>query len=256
MVVKIKHNHYLIKLQIENQNEFTIYDLAKKCRSKKELYNLLIRDGSIYLPPIQDSKQKFLRSLMFGDKDYIKWDNVRVTKIPQYKGLRVKDILLFAKPKIDIERYLPDYEYSKEPNREWLCNLVNSLFHYDFTYFVDARVQQRRIKMLQNQNMCITAKKELVEFFKSSKSLSLEKGKSFFLARASKENKYFANIDKMEEKKRNEDDQLQLKLRGKIDSQNSKIKEFEAKQSKATGLWWLYWENVKTVWIGNDRWRR
>ena len=214
---------------MENQDEFTIYDLATKCRSKKELYNLLTREGNIYLPPIQDATQKFLRSLMLRDKDYIKWVNVKVTKIPQYKGLRVKDILLFAKSKIDIERYLPDYEYSKEPNREWLCNFVNSLLHDDFTHFVDARVQQRRRTMLQNQNMCISAKKEFVEIFKSSKSLSLEQRKSYFLARAPKVNKYLSKIDKME-KERNEDDQLQLKLRGKIDSLNSKIKEFEAKQ--------------------------
>ena len=45
---------------------------------------------------------------------------------------------------------------------------------------------------------------------------------------APKENKYLAEIDKME-KERNEDDQLLLKLREKIDNLNSKIKEFGAK---------------------------
>ena len=45
---------------------------------------------------------------------------VKVIKIPQYKGLRVKEILAFASNQVDIFEYLLEYEYSKEPNQEWI----------------------------------------------------------------------------------------------------------------------------------------
>ena len=51
---------------------FTIVDLASKCKSKKKLYNLLIREDHLYLPPSQDANQKYSRSLMIGYKKCLK----------------------------------------------------------------------------------------------------------------------------------------------------------------------------------------
>ena len=42
-------------MQIDN--DFTINELAAKCRSKSELYHLLSTEGGIYLPPMQDATQ-------------------------------------------------------------------------------------------------------------------------------------------------------------------------------------------------------
>ena len=81
---------------MEREVDFIINDLSSKCKSKIELYNLLARDGGIYLSPTQDCTQSFLRSLMLGEKKFLKWENVKVTKVPQYKGLRVKEILSLA----------------------------------------------------------------------------------------------------------------------------------------------------------------
>ena len=80
---------------------------------------MLTREGGLYLPPIKDSTQRFIRSLIRGEKEYIKCSSIKIIKV-QYKGLTVRDIIMFAKTKIDINSYLPDYEYLKEPNREWL----------------------------------------------------------------------------------------------------------------------------------------
>ena len=43
-----------------------------------------------------------------------------VLKIPQYKGLKVQDIIKFTSTNIRIKLDLPDYDYIKEPNREWI----------------------------------------------------------------------------------------------------------------------------------------
>ena len=93
-------------------------DLDVKCKSKTELYNVLLREGNIYLPPKQDATQKYLRELLLGKKSYVKWSEVIVIQVPQYKGLRVKDLLNFAESEFEIHDFLPKYDYNKEPNRE------------------------------------------------------------------------------------------------------------------------------------------
>ena len=102
---------------------------------------MFTREGNIYLPSKQDSTQQFLRSIMLGVKQYVKWEDVSVIKVPQYKELHIKDLLRFATTKINIKRYLPDYEYSKDPNRECLCNVLNTLIPKDFQSFIDEKVQ-------------------------------------------------------------------------------------------------------------------
>ena len=66
---------------MEIDSSFTIRDLPSKCRSKTELYNMLVRECQIYLPPKQEATQRFLRDVMMGKKDYVKCDNVWVTKV-------------------------------------------------------------------------------------------------------------------------------------------------------------------------------
>ena len=66
--------------------EDKVPELASKCRSKKEFYDILSRNGNIYLPLSQDANQKYLRSIMIGRKNYITWDRVNVIKVLQYEG--------------------------------------------------------------------------------------------------------------------------------------------------------------------------
>ena len=75
---------------MQNINNLIVNDLSVKFKTKIELYNLLTRDGAIYLPSKQDSTQKFLRDFILGDKLYIICSDAIVFKVPQYKGLHVK----------------------------------------------------------------------------------------------------------------------------------------------------------------------
>ena len=53
---------------MESVECFTVLDLSSKWRSKTELYNLLIRQRKVYLPPKHDSTQSFLQDVMKGKK--------------------------------------------------------------------------------------------------------------------------------------------------------------------------------------------
>ena len=161
-------------------------------------------------------------------KRYLKCEDVKVIKTSQYKGLRVHEILSFAEEKISIAQYFPEYEYAKEPSREWLWNVVNSLIPKEFKVFVDEQVILRKESIVKNQNLHITAKNEFVEIFKASKAVSLEKGKSHFLARLPKMNKYKLELGKVWEEKE-EGDHLIQQVEAKITQFNSKMEEIESK---------------------------
>ena len=214
---------------MEASLDLTVNDLAAKFRSKSELYNVLAREGGIYLPPKQDSTQKFLRSILLGAKLYVKWEDVKVIKVPQHKGLQVKDLLKFAGQKINISKYLPDYEYSKEPNREWLWNLINSLITKEFQVFIKERVERRKIDLIESQNMGIWAKPEFINVFKKSQAVSTMKGKSHFLVRMPKITKDRRIINDLEEKKE-ENDSKMISLIHEIDELKEKIHQLEDNQ--------------------------
>ena len=143
----------------------------------------------MYLPPIKDCTQKYLRSIMRGDKLYVKWSDISVIKVPQYKGLRVEDIIKFASRSVNTKPYLPEYDYTKVPNREWIWNIVNSHIPNDFQKYIKLKEDERREELLMSSNLAIKVKPEILGIFKSSQAVSIVKGKSHFLTRDPKSTK-------------------------------------------------------------------
>ena len=88
-------------------------------------------------------------------------------KLPQYKYLFVRDFLNFAATEINIKRYVPDYQYSKEPNREWLGNLLNTLMPHDFQTFVAEKEEIRKQDLIESKNLTINAKPEFIDIFRN-----------------------------------------------------------------------------------------
>ena len=169
---------------------------------------------------------------MMGKKKHIKCESIRVINVPQYKGLTVKNILEFKQENIHIHRFLPDYDYLKEPNREWLWNMVNTIIPEKFQNFVQAMVEERREQLIDIQNLEISVQSKFKNIFKSFQSISTIKGKSHYLTCLPKSTKEHIKIQKIEEEKKEiifktkdtEDQLLELKL---------KLKELEADQKHA-----------------------
>ena len=139
---------------------------------------------------------------MIGRKLFVRCKDVKVINVSHYKGLRIKDILSFSSSKINIEDYLPDYDYNKEPNRVWLCNIVNSLIEDEFKTYIAKKIKQRKQDLVHSQNLFLTVKPEILNLFKNSQSVSLEKGKSHFLTRIPKITSDQKLIEKLEEEKK------------------------------------------------------
>ena len=96
---------------------------------------------------------------------------------------------------------MPKYEYNKEPNRLWLCNLINTLIPEKFKEFINSRIKKRNKELIESQNLGIKVNREFINVFKNSQSISTMKGKSHFLTREPKKTKDQLKIDKIEEEK-------------------------------------------------------
>ena len=77
----------------------------------------MIRKGGINLSKKQDSIQNYLRDIMPGRKQYIKCEDISVAKVPQFKGLQVENLLIFAGIKINIDQYLSEYDYQRNETK-------------------------------------------------------------------------------------------------------------------------------------------
>ena len=53
---------------MENLENISLDEVSLKAKSKREIYNLIVTSGNIYLHPIQDCHYKFLRELVTGVK--------------------------------------------------------------------------------------------------------------------------------------------------------------------------------------------
>ena len=81
---------------METNQTFAIRDLASKCRSKSELYNMLER-GSDLSSAQTRGHPKSLKGCNDGKYEVLKCSQIKVANVPQYKGLTVRNILKFAR---------------------------------------------------------------------------------------------------------------------------------------------------------------
>ncbi|CAI2366382.1 unnamed protein product [Moneuplotes crassus] len=182
---------------MEEEDIFNINELAAKCRSKYELYHLIATEGNIYLPVYRDATQKYLRQILLGKKKYLNNSEVKIRRVPQYKGLRVSDIVEFGNSIINLTLYLPDFSYDRELNRECVCNVVNTLLPVEFAELITLKVKERNEEVLRKQNLMLEAKPKFIKLFQESKAISLKKGKSHFLARTPRNPKALRELDKL-----------------------------------------------------------
>ena len=96
----------------------------------------------------------------------------------------MKNILLFAADNVDISSYLPEYEYNKNPQREWICNVVNTLLHGKFKEFIANSMHACEKKLVQNKRLNVVVLAQFVKMFANSNNVSVSKRRTHFLLRS------------------------------------------------------------------------
>ena len=69
---------------------------------------------------------------MRGFEKFLYTKNVIVVKVPYFKGLSIYEIIVWAKNNSDIDSYLTTYSYHKYPDRDWICNVLNTIENQKF----------------------------------------------------------------------------------------------------------------------------
>ena len=46
---------------------------------------------------------------------------------------------------------MPEYSYHKEPNKEWLCNITNTLINDEFKDFIQEKIDKRNKDSIKAQ---------------------------------------------------------------------------------------------------------
>ena len=124
--------------------------------------------------------------------------NVKVTKVPQYKGITVRSILKFARDQINIDKYVPECDYPKEPNLEWLCKVANSLIQNEFQSFIQKNDWGQKKSINWISKSWHNCKTWVYVNFQKSQTVSTFPGKSHFLTRFPKLTKDNIKIRKLE----------------------------------------------------------
>ena len=86
------------------------------------------------MPPIKESNYDYIAGVLWGDikvccylyqlnLKHLKYNQVKPKIVPMIEDLRVKDILLFARENVNIDKYLPAFNKNKVPDRSFLWNM-------------------------------------------------------------------------------------------------------------------------------------
>ena len=214
---------------MERYEEIGINNLAIKARSKKEVYSLLVTEGGIYLPPLADSNYKYISQVIVGEKKHLKSKDVTVWHVPQILGLKISQLLEFARSRVDIDSYLPDYDYKKEPNRQWVCNVINSLINKDFQELINLKIKERVKHVVMMKKLNVKALPEFINIFKASQNISTVNGRSHFLIKRAGKRKW---EDVMKDDKEQLKDEIKLneRLKGEIEGLKDRIEYFRQRE--------------------------
>ena len=107
--------------------------------------------------------------ILTGKKKYFLSKDIMVKRVPQREHLRVKELINFASENCDIKSYLPDYDYDKELQREWLWNILNTLVPEQFHAFVSMALQSREKKLTAQKGLKVNALPQFLDLFSKSK---------------------------------------------------------------------------------------
>ena len=126
-----------------------------------------------------DAHYKYISQILVGDKKAMKWKDIKVCTVPHLKGPAIADLLQFARNHVQIDDYIPCYEYSKNPNRDWISNIINTACQAEFQKFIEQKISERSKHVITKKSMNVKILPEFCNIFNSAKNISTERTLSF-----------------------------------------------------------------------------
>jgi hypothetical protein len=110
---------------------------------------------------------------------------VRVIHIPQYEGLKVETMLDFAQLHPQVLEHLPIAKEIKKLSRAYLGNVIYTIVGKPFKDWVDGKIKERHAKVKEQQDMLVSLDPDIARIFAESTAVSVSKGSSHHLMKAS-----------------------------------------------------------------------
>ena len=103
--------------------------LKRVASSKKAMREFFVEEEKLYLPPDRDLTSKFCRQVLAGEKELFHSGAInRSIGVPNDAEIQTKILWDKVKNDRDITRYLPDYSEKKVPNRQFLVDIINTIY--------------------------------------------------------------------------------------------------------------------------------
>ena len=106
--------------------------------------------------------------------------------VPCYENLKLEDFVQLIRDHPFVAMCLPDREKEMiKMGRTYLINVLYTRLGEKFKVWVDQRVEQRHLKVKEEQKKWIKLDPEMAKIFKQSKFVSTSNGKAYHLFKAS-----------------------------------------------------------------------
>ena len=116
-------------------------------------------------------------------KKFLYSKDVNESKFHTSNPWAFKIYIILQKENTDIESYLPNYDYDKFSNRDWLCNIINTIANKKFCSFISEAMDKWEKMWIMNRGLKVEAIPEIVSIFSYSKNVSVMNGRTHFLIR-------------------------------------------------------------------------
>ena len=139
-----------------------------------------------YLDTLETMHILHLRDLATGKKRRIKCVDVKIHVPPQFEGLRVEDMLEFAKNYPAVAQALPDDRKEIDKlHRDYVSNVIYTLVGQPYITWCDARVAARNQEVELKQDLNAQLDPEIAQILQASRSISTCNGVSNALMKVS-----------------------------------------------------------------------
>ena len=114
----------------------------------------------------------WLKSLISGERLFIRCDQVKVCFAPQYESLSLGAILDQAFTHGHARRYFPEDRDLHRLPRAWCLNVAYSVIGGAWKSFIDGQIEQRNVELKQDRGLTIDMEPSIAEIFSQSTAVS------------------------------------------------------------------------------------
>ena len=157
----------------ERKMQITSNEFASRFNSKQECYRFVAQECSIALDDFRVTSIFHLKDIISGNRQTIKQDELKHIHVPQFPGITVEAMLIFARDYPEVFEVFPQERLEIDTlHRQYVANVIYTIAGNAFSRWIDGKLKERNQKLMQDKNLNIKMDPEIYKIFKNSESIS------------------------------------------------------------------------------------